>query len=276
LWFTWQNLMRRYPFPFRAIESYSLRHTDHAIAGSEGAATVWREKGYSGPLAVIPQFGVDPRIFAPAPAARRPVDRREYAARGRCRAQAREQQDTDGGFAIGYLGRLVPEKGVDLLVEAVGDMGDGWRLAILGGGPEQPRLETLVDRLGVGDRVTFAGWLPSLELGSFYRGLDVLVLPSRSRPNWVEQFGRVLIEAMACGVPVIGSDCGEIPHVIGDAGLVFPEGDARALRNCLVQLMATPALRADLARRGRERVLARFTQSQVAARTVAVYRELLA
>ncbi|MBE9507666.1 MAG: glycosyltransferase, partial [Chloroflexi bacterium] len=60
LWFTWQNLNRRYPPPFRLIERYNLRHTDYAIAGSAGAAAVWREKGYAGPLAVIPQFGVDP------------------------------------------------------------------------------------------------------------------------------------------------------------------------------------------------------------------------
>jgi len=109
----------------------------------------------------------------------------------------------------------------------------------------------------------------------FYRRLDVLVLPSRSRPNWVEQFGRVLVEAMACGVPVVGSDCGEIPHVIGDAGLVFPEGDAEALRAHLSRLMADADLRADLARRGRERVLARYTQARVAEETVTFYRDVL-
>jgi len=75
-------------------------------------------------------------------------------------------------------------------------------------------------------------------------------------------------------VPVIGSDCGEIPNVVGDAGLIFPEGDVGALRECLMRLMRDPDLRADLARRGRERVLTHFTQAQVAAQTVAVYREM--
>jgi glycosyltransferase involved in cell wall biosynthesis len=92
----------------------------------------------------------------------------------------------------------------------------------------------------------------------------------------VEQFGRVLIEAMACGVPVVGSDCGEIPHVIGDAGLVFPENDAAALRSCLVQLMREPETASRLVRQGRERVLQQFTQESIAARTVAVYREIMA
>jgi glycosyltransferase involved in cell wall biosynthesis len=91
----------------------------------------------------------------------------------------------------------------------------------------------------------------------------------------VEQFGRVLIEAMACGVPVVGSDCGEIPHVIGEAGLIFPEDDALALRECLTRLMRESELWADLSRRGRERVLEHFTQAEIAARTVAVYRELV-
>jgi glycosyltransferase involved in cell wall biosynthesis len=110
---------------------------------------------------------------------------------------------------------------------------------------------------------------------ALYRDLDVLVLPSRSRSNWVEQFGRVLIEAMACGVSVVGSDCGEIPNVVDDAGLIFSEGDVGALRQCLVRLMSSPELRADLALRGRRRVLAHFTQAQVATQTVAVYRELV-
>lgn len=253
LWFTWQNLNRSYPPPYRFIERYSLRSTDYAVAGSAGAAAVWRSKGYTGPMAIIPQFGVDARIFAPS-----------------------DRRDASGDFVVGYAGRLVPQKGVNLLLQAMAGVGGAWRLAIQGAGPEQARLETLAGRLGVADRVSFEGhWVPSLRLPDFYRGLDALVLPSLSRPNWIEQFGRVLIEAMACGVPVVGSDCGEIPRVMGDAGLVFPEGDIERLRECLVRLKRDPQLCADLARRGRERVLAHFTQAGIAAQTVAVYRQLM-
>ncbi len=268
LWFSWQNLNRRYPLPFRLIESYNLQNTNYAIVGSEGAAEVWRDKGYEGPMAIIPQFGVDPTIFTPSnssPSEESPV-------RGA----------TPGSpFAIGYVGRLVPEKGVDLLLEAVGDLkgpaleAGPWRLRILGDGSEREALEAQTRHLGLTGNVTFEGWLPSLRMPAFYRQLDALVLPSRSQPNWVEQFGRVLIEAMACGVPVIGSDCGEIPHVIGDAGLVFPEGDVAALKAHLVRLMHEPEIARRLARRGRERVLRQFTQESVAARTVAVYRQIL-
>lgn len=253
LWFTWQNLNRRYPIPFRLIERYNLRRADYAIAGSAGAAAVWREKGYAGPLAVIPQFGVDPDIFSPRSGERDPAR----------------------GFVIGYAGRLVPEKGVDLLLEAMAELPGVWHLAIVGSGAELGRLKLLTRRLGLADRVSFERDIPSLRMPAFYRELDALVLPSRSQPNWVEQFGRVLIEAMACGVPVVGSDCGEIPNVVGDAGLIFPEGDAGALRECLARLMREPDLWADLSRRGRERVLAHFTQAQIAAQTVAVYRRMV-
>jgi glycosyltransferase involved in cell wall biosynthesis len=252
LWFSWQNLNRRYPLPFRYFEQYNLCCADYAIVGSEGSAAVWRAKGYAGPLTVIPQFGVDASIFAPRD-------------RG---------QSAGGDFVIGYAGRLVPEKGCDLLLEAVAGLDGAWRLVVLGAGPERERLEASARRLGIAGRVSFRDWLPALDLPAFYRSLNVFVLPSRSQHNWVEQFGRVLVEAMACGVPVVGSDCGEIPHVIGDAGLVFSEGDVKALREHLVRLMRDSELRAGLARRGRERVLARFTQAHIAAQTVEVYRAL--
>ena len=127
----------------------------------------------------------------------------------------------------------------------------------------------------IADRVRFLPWMPSAQTVDYYRSLDVLVLPSRSRSNWKEQFGRVLVDAMACGVPVIGSTCGEIPNVIGDAGLIFPEGDAAALRDCLHALRNDPSLRRDLAQRGRQRVLDRFTQAQIARQTYAVYCDVM-
>jgi glycosyltransferase involved in cell wall biosynthesis len=106
------------------------------------------------------------------------------------------------------------------------------------------------------------------------RGLDVLVLPSVSRPNWTEQFGRILVEAMACGVPVIGSSSGEIPEVIGQAGLIFPEGDASALAAHLQRLAGDPTLRGELATSGRARALERYTHRAVAEATVDMYRQL--
>ncbi len=141
--------------------------------------------------------------------------------------------------------------------------------------PEAERLAGIAQGRNITERVEFLGRVPSTQAPQFYRTLDVLVLPSLSRPNWVEQFGRVLTEAMACGVPVIGSASGEIPWVIGDAGLTFPEGDAETLARLLADLAAAPERRGRLAAAGRARVLAHFTQAQIAAATAQVYREVL-
>jgi glycosyltransferase involved in cell wall biosynthesis len=252
LFFSWQNLMRRYPLPFRMIERYVLSNADYAIVGNQESSQVWRAKGYQGRLAVIPQFGVDPELFTPAP---RP--------RGR-------------GFVIGYVGRLVEQKGVDLLLEALSGLEGTWRAYILGSGPERDALRSQAQSLRLANRVSFDEQIPSGQMPAYYHQLDALVVPSRTRPNWKEQFGRVIVEAMACGVPVIGSDSGEIPNVIGDAGLIFPEDRVEVLRAHLARLLGDPSLQEELARRGRERALARYTQAQVAAQTYRVYRAVLA
>ena len=252
LFFSWQNLLRRYPVPFRWLERYVLRGVDYAIVGNQESRRVWQAKGYQGRVAVIPQFGVDPEIYQPLTRA------------------------TGRGFIVGYVGRLAEEKGVDLLLEALSGLDGTWRAYILGSGPAGEALQAQARTLGLANRVSFDPWIPSSQMPAYYHQLDALVLPSRTRPNWKEQFGRVLVEAMACGVPVIGSDSGEIPHVIGDVGLIFPEGQVEVLRAHLARLLNDPDLRADLAQRGRERVLARFTQAQVASQTYRVYRAILA
>lgn len=178
-------------------------------------------------------------------------------------------------FTIGYAGRLVPEKGVDVLLRAVAQLPDSARVHIVGSGPERNHLQRLAAQMGLRDRAPIDPLIPSTEMPGYFARLDCLVLPSRTRPNWKEQFGRVLIEAMACGVPVIGSTCGELPNVIGDAGLTFSEGDTDALAARLRELMTKPELRASLAAKGRARVLAQYTQKNIAEQTVGVYRSML-
>jgi glycosyltransferase involved in cell wall biosynthesis len=252
LFFSWQNLQRNYPLPFSIGERWALNAVDYAIVGTDSAADIWRAKGYRGPLAVIPQFGVDPSVFFPA-----------------------EKRVAGRGFMIGYAGRLVAEKGVDLLIRALAQLPGMWRLEVVGQGSERESLERLVRSLNLADRVSFTDQIPSTRMAAFYRELDVLVVPSRTKANWKEQFGRVITEAMACGVPVIGSDSGAIPGVIGDGGLIFPEDNAAALLDCLRRLMQDEVLRCQLAENGRARVLKNYTHAQVAAHTVAVYRAML-
>lgn len=252
LFFSWQNIRRDYPPPFSWGERWVLNAVDHALAGTESAARVWREKGYRGPLTVIPQFGVDPQVFQPAPRPPRP-------------------------FTLGYFGRMVEEKGLHVLVSAAAQLPAGsWRLLLVGSGPQLPALQARIAREGLAGSVAFQPPVPSTEMPARYHDIDAFVLPSLTRPNWKEQFGRVLIEAMSSGVPVVGSDSGAIPDVLGDAGLIFPEGDVDALAGCLRQLQADAGLRDCLAQKGRARVLARYTHTQIAAATVEVYRQMLA
>ena len=254
LFFTWQNLDRRYPPPFRWFEQYVYRRSRYAIAGNAEAVDVLRSKGYGGPATVIPQFGVDPDLFTPAPVQPTPSAR---------------------PFTIGALNRLTPEKGVDVLLQAAAGLSGDWRLRFVGNGPLREEIPARAAGLGIGDRVTVEPAVPSIEVPNRLRELDVVALPSLTIPSWKEQYGRVLQEAMACAIPVVGSDSGEIPHVIGDAGLVVPEGDAAALTEALRRLMADPGLRDELGRRGRARALERFTQASVAQRTVEVYRQVM-
>ncbi len=261
LFFTWQNISRSYPLPFSFFEKETLRHAHGAIAGSRDAAAVLREKGYRRPLYVVPQFGVDPELFP----ARLPDGIAAFT--------------QDRPFRIGFSGRLVEEKGLLVLLWALRGLEGAWELRLLGDGPLHERLVTEAAVLGIADRVRFLGNVPSGEVAAQLRQFDVLVNPSltwrHGRSQWKEQFGRSLIEAMASGVPVLGSDSGEIPHVLGDAGLIVPEGDPDRLQAQLQRLMHAPDLRQDLGVAGRARVLCQYTQRAVAAQTYAVYRHLL-
>ena len=252
LFFSWQNLLRDYPFPFNLMEQHVYRQVCGALAGSRSAERVLREKGYRGPVRVIPQFGVDPQIFCP------PSDRSGH-----------------GPFTIGYAGRLVPEKGLCVLIDALSGLSGDWRMLFYGDGPLLGELRARAQRSRLEDRICFRRHIPSTEMPEKLGGLDVLVLPSLTQRNWKEQFGRILIEAMACGVPVIGSGSGEIPHVVGNAGIIVPEGNAAALRDALATLRDDTALRTRLSHEGRSRVLAHYTQAHVAEETVAFYQEIL-
>jgi glycosyltransferase involved in cell wall biosynthesis len=162
----------------------------------------------------------------------------------------------------------VEEKGLDVLVEAVGSLPAPRTLVLSGEGPWLQRLRRL-------KFVEWAGKVAREELPGFYRGLDALVLPSRTTSSWKEQFGRVLVEAQACGVPVVGSSSGAIPEVIGGAGLVFPEGNAAYLAVALQRLRADAALRCSFAIKGRERACLHYGWDAIAAQMRQVYLSVL-
>ena len=256
VFFTWENIARRVGLP--GVERYNLQQADGAIAGNVEAGQVLRRKGFRGPLRVTPQLGVTPGQFRP----RRATELRRALGLN--------------GFVVGYVGRLVEAKGLWTLLEAVRDLPDV-RLLLVGAGPLQAALDRRIKQdHRLRERSCRVNAVPHEEIVRYLNTLDVLVLPSQTTPTWKEQFGHVLIEAMACAVPVIGSNSGAIPEVIAEAGLIFPEGDAKALRDAIYSLQANPSRREHLAQVGRERVLGHYTHERIATANAEFFRQVLA
>ena len=254
--FTWENLDGPHRLLSRTIERYVLWRAVFVIAGNQGALARLVRRGFPADrTAVLPQFGVDPKRYA-------------HGDSSRVRAKL-----PLASSVVGYIGRLVPEKGVDLLVEALAPLDA--RLLLVGEGPTRADLEHRLAAWPPG-KAAFAGAVGHAEIPDYLAFLDVLVLPSRTTRTWAEQFGHVLIEAMAAGVPVIGSSSGAIPEVIGEAGLVFPEGDVGALRRQLHKLLTDEALRKTLIERGRDRVQTYYSHAVIAAAQCEIYKRVLA
>lgn len=251
---TFQNIEKRYPVPFRWMEAYVLGRARAALAGSAATEAVLRAKGFAGPVRQV-ALGIDPALY-------RPTRDEELVSRLKL-----------SGFVAGFVGRLEPVKGLDLLLQAVARL-PTCQLVMVGGGSDEARLKALALELSIDERVRWVDPVPHAEVPRWLGVMDALVLPSVTFPSIQEQFGRVLVEAMACGVPVVGSSSGGIPGVIGDAGLVFPEGDSVALSSCLMQLMRSPARREELTRAGRARALERYTWDSIARGIADLYREV--
>jgi len=238
-----QNILKRLPPPFEAIRKHVLRRTDHVLSRSPDATMVVRARGYAGLVTPI-GYGVDTATFSP-----RPDPAQERGGRG---------------FRIGYVGRLIEEKGLDDALEAMAASGAPVGFGIMGAGPYEAKLRERVAALGLGQRVSFQPWGSPADVANFLRSLDALVLLTRTTRAVREQFGRVIIEAQACGVPVIGSSCGAIPDVVGDGGWIVPERDPKALGNLLNQIAADGALVRAKGLAARSNVQARFTYEAVA------------
>lgn len=262
--FAAQNVYQRFPPPFPWIERWVLARVDHAFPIGQDHADVLRKKGYAGQSTYLP-LGVDTTLFAPQ------KDSARNASLGLPRP------------VVGYAGDFLAARDVALLIEAIAMCRTAPGLLIIGDGPRRPELEALSRTLGLADRVKFIGRLPHSQMPEYLNCLDMLVLPSKVVRNRcfglfrianAEQFGRVLVEAMACGKPVIGSSCGEIPHVIGEAGRVYPEGDRDALAAALDEFCADEALRQRLGQAGLARARTYYDWRVLARRVVTVFDRL--
>jgi glycosyltransferase involved in cell wall biosynthesis len=253
---TEQNLGKKLPPPFGRFRKYTLSRADFVIARSSEALEVTRQNGYEGPAQVVPN-AVDAELFVP-------MDR------DACRAKLGV-----GGFVLGYIGRMVQEKGLDDLLDAMLHCPPSVNLVLAGFGDYLPQLQAKIKSLALEPRVKILSARPLNQLPELFNALDVLVLPSRTTKAWKEQFGRVIIEAHACGIPVIGTTSGAIPEVIGFGGLTFPESDPLAIARVINELVADPARCAQMGEIGRRQVMDRYTWQSVAERMYDIYRRLV-
>jgi len=246
-----QNIVKSYPLPFSWTERYVYRESEFAFPCSQTVLETLRHKGYTARATHLP-LGIDPDLYRPYPEDN-PV-----------KAQLRER----GTPVIGFLGRITKEKGLDTFFRALARLPEqtSWTMIVVGDGDYADNLRKQAKALNISNRVQWTGYVDHEEAPRYLSAFDLLVLPSETQPNWKEQFGRVLVESMACGTPVLGSDSGEIPHLIErtGGGLTFPEGDAAACACQLQRLLDDNELRTTLARRGRDSVYDRYTHAALA------------
>jgi len=186
----------------------------------------------------------------------------------------RRELGLSDAFVVGYVGRVVEEKGLGDVLDALGTLPANVKLLCVGDGPGLSTFRNQAATTGLNGRVTQLPRVPDGNVPAYINAMDALVLPSRTTPTWKEQFGRVLPEAMGCGVPVIGSDSGAIPEVIGDAGLIYSEGDSKAMAKAIAQLSDDAAFRRRLAERGVSRANEHFSCQAFAGKLVQLFEKV--
>lgn len=255
--FTWWNLPYKIRRPWLlAIERFNFANTDLLITGNEDAKLVHRERGYRGPVEVLSLWGERSDIH------------KQFT-----RDVRKEHGLSD--FTIGFVGRVSEQKGIITLLDACAGLNGMFNLLLVGRGDLSDQLEPLAKERGIAQNIHVVNAVPHAQLPNYYAAIDAFVLPSLTMPNWKEQFGHVLIEAMSAKVPIIGSNSGEIPNIIGDAGLIFKEGDSEDLRRCILALMHDKRIRTDLVEKGYQRLLDNYTHERIAERYVKIYRSLV-
>jgi phosphatidyl-myo-inositol dimannoside synthase len=259
---TAQSLNKRYPIPFNWVERYAMNKASGWICSGQLVAETLRTRpGYDKrPMSLIP-LGVDVDSFRPDPAAGQAL-RRSLG------------WDDPNPPVVGYLGRFVPDKGLHLLMGALDQLQTPWRALFVGAGPLEPELRAWADRHG--DRVRLCTNVKHDQVPSYLNAMNVLCAPSQTTPNWREQFGRMIIEAFACGVPFLGSDSGEIPHVVQGAGVIVGEKDETGWCRALGELLQDAARRRDLAAQGLERAQTEFAWPVIARRYLDFFEQILA
>jgi glycosyltransferase involved in cell wall biosynthesis len=249
-----QNILKRLPPPFEALRRYVLRNTDYIVSRSSDASAVVRACGYINDIGYI-GYCVDPLLF------NRVADK----------ALSRSIFDIKP-FTIGYAGRLIPEKGLDDVIDALALSASNIRLAIMGRGPHESKLRERVVAKHLSSRVAFFPASEPKTVGQFLNAVDVSILLTRTTASVKEQFGRAIIESHACGTPVIGSYSGSIPEIVGRGGWIIGNDDHHALAALFDKLASTPHACDTASIAGLTQVATKYTETAVAQSLSAAWR----
>ena len=250
--FTWENLDLNLRKIYKITEKITFRNADLLIAGGKTSKDrLLRHGARPESVRILPQFGLDPELF------RLPID-----------------NERNKIFTIAYIGRIVHLKGADLAIKSFLNLKGDWKAIFVGSGNMKNEILELTKKLSLQKKIEFIDWVDHYDIPDFMRKAHVLVVPSRTTPNWAEQFSHPLIEAMSSGTVPIGSDSGEIPHVIGEEGLIFKEDDYISLQNAIQTLMDNPELLKKLSQAGRKKILTQFSWKSIAEKTIEFYKEI--
>jgi glycosyltransferase involved in cell wall biosynthesis len=247
MFYSAQNINKKYPFPFNLIERFTFNNADYCYPCSKGVEDVLRAKGYKGKISVVP-LGLD--------------------------ACDEVKRDRNKVFTVGFVGRLVEEKGVVDLVNACNQLSRDYKLLIVGDGLLRDRITKMTKFRNIADKIEFTGAISRADMPKYYAKMDVLVAPSRTTAKWKEQFGRMITEAFMYGVPVIGSDSGSIPEVMAGCGIVYREGNVSKLRDAIMSIMNDEKARNEMIKRGREYALNNYTWARTTRMVKDIYDEL--
>ncbi len=243
-----QNIHKFIPFPFSSIYRHNLRYCDYFLGCNKETLKINQTWGFKGPVDYLP-IGIERGNF-----------------------KRRSGFKLNAPPVIGYVGRIEMIKGIKFLVEALNLLKMPLKFTLVGDGSLTGWVKSNINTDLI--QLEFKSFIPHDKISEEYNKFDILVVPSITVKRWKEQFGRVLVEGMACGLPVIGTDSGAIPDVLGDAGMIIKERAAEAIADAIKTLLSNEGKRFELIENGIKRVEKYFYWESVADKVVSVIEEL--
>lgn len=235
----------------RRLKNFTKQYTDLFICHTKKAQKALISEGVNKEKTTLLKLGVDIDRFKPAGLRQKKV--------------------------ILFVGRMVPEKGPQLLLNSfrkILSKHPDYHLYMLGTGPLTAKIKKNINNYKLNNKVKITN-LKYQNIHTIYQQARIFVLPSYSTPTWEEQYGMVLLEAMACGLPIVSTDCGAIPEVLGQAGIIVPQKNQEAITNALHQLISQTNTSLKLGKIARDRAIRFFNKDKQAVKIRQLYEKLI-